>query len=59
MDGIIRKLEHQGAQKTYGYTERSVAGSRLNILVPHELPDEENKILGILRCGGGGAHPAV
>ena len=41
-----------GAQKTYGYTEAEAVGKPINMLVPPELPDEENKILGILRAGG-------
>jgi len=56
LDGIIVSW-NTGAQKTYGYTEAEAVGEPINMLVPPELPDEENKILGILRAGG--AHPTV
>src|SRR6266550_3853390 len=51
LDGIIVSW-NTGAQKTYGYTEAEAVGEPINMLVPPELPDEENKILGILRAGG-------
>jgi len=51
LDGIIVSW-NTGAQKTYGYTEAEAVGKPINMLVPPELPDEENKILGILRAGG-------
>src|SRR4029077_1377660 len=40
-----------GAQKIYGYTEAEAVGKPINMLVPPELPDEENKILETLRAG--------
>jgi len=51
LDGIIVSW-NTGAQKTYGYTEAEAVGKPINMLVPPELADEENKILGILRAGG-------
>jgi len=51
LDGIIVSW-NTGAQKTYGYTEAEAVGKPINMLVPPELPDEENKILEALRIGG-------
>src|SRR6267154_922750 len=51
LDGIIVSW-NTGAQKTYGYTEAEAVGKPINMLVPPELPDEENKILEVLRTGG-------
>src|SRR5260370_35917781 len=51
LDGIIVSW-NIGAQKTYGYTEAEAVGKPINSLVPPELPDEENKILEVLRTGG-------
>jgi PAS domain S-box-containing protein len=51
LDGIIVSWS-AGAQKIYGYTEAEAVGKPINMLVPPELPDEENKILEILRAGG-------
>jgi PAS domain S-box-containing protein len=51
LDGIIVSW-NAGAEKIYGYTEAEVLGKPINILVPPELPDEENKILEVLRAGG-------
>jgi PAS domain S-box-containing protein len=51
LDGIIVSW-NTGAQKIYGYTEAEAVGKPVNMLVPPELPDEENKILEMLRAGG-------
>jgi PAS domain S-box-containing protein len=51
LDGIIVSW-NAGAQKMYGYTEAEAIGKSINILVPPELPNEENKILETLRAGG-------
>ena len=50
LDGIIVSW-NAGAEKIYGYTEAEVIGKPINMLVPPELPDEENKILEVLRAG--------
>jgi PAS domain S-box-containing protein len=49
-DGIIVSW-NTGAQKIYGYTEAEAVGKPINMLVPPELPDEENKIPEMLRAG--------
>jgi PAS domain S-box-containing protein len=41
-----------GARRLYGYTVAEAVGKPITILVPPELPDEENKILETLRTGG-------
>jgi len=41
-----------GAERMFGYTEAEVLGQPIDIIVPAELPDEENKILETLRTGG-------
>jgi PAS domain S-box-containing protein len=51
LDGIIVSW-NAGAQRMYGYTEAEAIGKPITILVPPELPDEENKILETLRAGG-------
>src|SRR6267143_770869 len=51
LDGIIVSW-NTGAQKMYGYTEAEAVGKPISMLVPPELPDEENKILEALRAGG-------
>ena len=51
LDGIIVSWS-TGAQKIYGYTEAEAVGKPISMLVPPELPDEENKILEMLRAGG-------
>lgn len=51
LDGVIVSW-NAGAQHIYGYTEAEAVGKSVNILVPPELPDEENKILETLRAGG-------
>src|SRR6266478_8509436 len=49
-DGIIVSW-NTGAQKIYGYTEAEAVGKPISMLVPPELPDEENKILETLKSG--------
>ena len=51
LDGIIVSW-NKAAQKIYGYTEAETIGKPINMLAPPELPDEENKILEILKAGG-------
>jgi PAS domain S-box-containing protein len=51
LDGIIVSW-NAGAQRMYGYTEKEAIGKPITILVPSELPDEENKILETLKAGG-------
>jgi PAS domain S-box-containing protein len=51
LDGIIVSW-NTGAQKVYGYTEAEAVGKPISMLVPPELPDEENKILETLKSGG-------
>ena len=51
LDGMIASW-NAGAQKIYGYTEAEAIGKPINMLVPPELPDQENKILETLRAGG-------
>jgi PAS domain S-box-containing protein len=51
LDGIIVSW-NAGAQRLYGYTEAEAVGKPITMLVPPELPDEENKILETLRAGG-------
>src|SRR5258708_34177836 len=50
LDGIIVSW-NTGAQKIYGYTEAEAIGKPISMLVPPELPDEENKILETLKSG--------
>jgi len=50
LDGIIVSW-NTGAQKIYGYTEAEAVGKKISMLVPPELPDEENKILETLKSG--------
>src|ERR1700746_505395 len=49
-EGIIVSW-NTGAQKIYGYTEAEAVGKPISMLVPPELPDEENKILETLKSG--------
>ena len=51
MDGIIVSW-NAGAQRMYGYTEAEAVGKSITMILPPELPDEENKILETLRAGG-------
>jgi PAS domain S-box-containing protein len=51
LDGIIVSW-NAGAQRMYGYTEAEAVGKPITMLLPPELPDEENKILETLRAGG-------
>jgi PAS domain S-box-containing protein len=50
LDGIIVSW-NTGAQKIYGYTEAEAVGKPITMLVPPELPDEENKILETVKSG--------
>src|SRR6201988_2307058 len=50
LDGIIVSW-NTGSQKIYGYTEPEAVGKPISMLVPPELPDEENKILETLKSG--------
>jgi PAS domain S-box-containing protein len=50
LDGIIVSW-NTGAQKIYGYTEAEAVGKPISMLVPPELPDEENKVLETLKSG--------
>jgi PAS domain S-box-containing protein len=51
LDGVIVRW-NAGAEHIYGYSEAEAVGKSVNILVPPELRDEENKILETLRAGG-------
>src|SRR5246127_1436334 len=51
VDGIIVSW-NTGAHKIYGYTEAEAVGKPISMLVPPELPDEENNILETLKSGG-------
>jgi PAS domain S-box-containing protein len=52
LDGTIVSW-NAGAQKIYGYTESEAIGKHISILVPNDLPgDEEKKILERLKAGG-------
>jgi PAS domain S-box-containing protein len=50
LDGVIVSW-NAGAHHVYGYTEAEAVGKSVNILVPPELADEENKILETSRAG--------
>jgi len=50
LDGTILSW-NAGAERIYGYTEAEAVGKSIAMLVPPELPDEENKILETLRTG--------
>jgi len=51
LDGVIESW-NRGAQRIFGYAESEIVGKPVNILVPPERPDEENKILETLKAGG-------
>jgi len=51
LDGIIVSW-NAGAERLYGYTEAEAIGKPITMLVPPELPDEEQRILDTLRTGG-------
>ena len=51
LDGIIVSW-NAGAQHMYGYTEAEAVGKPIAILVPPELPNEEEKIREMLKAGG-------
>jgi PAS domain S-box-containing protein len=50
-DGIIVSW-NPGAQRIFGYTETEAIGKPVTMLVPPELPNEENKILETVKAGG-------
>jgi PAS domain S-box-containing protein len=50
-DGIIVSW-NPGAQRIFGYTETEAIGKPVTMLVPAELPNEENKILETVKAGG-------
>jgi PAS domain S-box-containing protein len=51
LDGVITSW-NAGAQRMYGYTETEAVGNSIGILVPPELPDEENRIIRMIKAGG-------
>src|SRR5215831_1700369 len=51
LDGVIDSW-NVGAQRIFGYTESEAVGKSVTILVPPELPDEENEILEAVKAGG-------
>jgi PAS domain S-box-containing protein len=51
LDGVIESW-NRGAQRIFGYTESEAVGKPVDILVPPERPDEDNKILETLKAGG-------
>lgn len=50
LDGIITSW-NPGAERMFGYTESEAIGKPITILVPPELPHEEDQILAKLRAG--------
>jgi PAS domain S-box-containing protein len=51
LDRVITSW-NAGAERIYGYKEAEVLGKPIDIIVPPELPNEENNILETLRMGG-------
>jgi PAS domain S-box-containing protein len=51
LEGVISTW-NPGAQRMFEYTENEAVGKPVTMIVPSELPDEENKILETLRGGG-------
>lgn len=51
LDGVIVSW-NAGAERLFGYAESEVVGKSVRILVPPDLPQEENKIFETLRAGG-------
>jgi PAS domain S-box-containing protein len=51
LDGVITSW-NAGAEPIFGYMEAEVVGQPITLLIPPELRDEEDKILGRLRTGG-------
>ena len=51
LDGVITSW-NPGAQRIFGYPESEAIGKSITILVPPELPEEEDRILETLRAGG-------
>ena len=50
LDGTIASW-NPGAERIYGYTEAEAVGKPISILVPPDLPNEEDRILETLRTG--------
>src|SRR5215831_2563451 len=50
LDAVITSW-NTSAQRIFGYTEAEAVGQPITILIPLELRDEEDKILGKLRAG--------
>jgi PAS domain S-box-containing protein len=50
LEGVISTW-NPGAQRMFEYTENEAVGKPVTMIVPSELPDEENKILETLRGG--------
>jgi len=50
LDGTITSW-NGGAQRIFGYTEEEAVGQPVNILIPPELFEEENRILEALKAG--------
>jgi diguanylate cyclase (GGDEF)-like protein/PAS domain S-box-containing protein len=44
LDGVITSW-NKGAEKMYGYVAAEAIGNSINLLIPHELQEEESKIL--------------
>lgn len=51
LDGVLTSW-NPGAQRIFGYSESEAVGKSITILVPPELPHEEDQILEKLRAGG-------
>ena len=51
VDAVITSW-NAGAQRMFGYTETEAVGKSVCIIVPPELPDEENKIISTVKAGG-------
>jgi len=51
LDGVITSW-NPGAERIFGYTESEAIGKSITILVPPDLPSEEDQILEKLRAGG-------
>lgn len=51
VDAVITSW-NAGAQRMFGYTETEAVGKSVCIIVPPELPDEENTIIRTVKAGG-------